>query len=86
MIKHYDSTIPEDEMQAQSRVEIKAKVCPTIRGWCRADRVKQLEKTLAVLKAKVAVLEVELEEGREAAVGGLFGTDDPEHQKHVVSP
>ncbi len=49
-----------------------------------SDRL-QLEKTLAVLKSKAAVLEEELQAEKNQAEGGLFETDEPEHQRHVVS-
>lgn len=45
----------------------------------------QLEKTLAQLQAKVSELESERESEIAAAEGGLFETDDPEYNRHVVS-
>jgi hypothetical protein len=44
-----------------------------------------LQQTLAQLQAKSAELEAEIESEIAAAEGGLFETDDPEYNQHIVS-
>nr|XP_019050735.1 hypothetical protein I302_01176 [Kwoniella bestiolae CBS 10118]OCF29665.1 hypothetical protein I302_01176 [Kwoniella bestiolae CBS 10118] len=68
LIEHLEnSPSTEDEMQKESRREMKEK----------------LEKILKVLRQRVTTLQTELEEHTKAASGSVFETDDPAYNQHV---